>query len=247
MSLSTADLAYFARGADENPRFWARLGGKPNLSGAAVLDLGCGHGSLAIDIAQAGAQRVLGLDLNAGLVEFAAENLHAHYPGLGAVVTFRYQDIRETPEAAFDAIVSKDTFEHVFELDQVLAAVAARLRPGGRLYAGIGPLWHSPFGDHGRTRMGLPWAHAVLPEAYLIRRLNRRWRTPVTSIYDLGLNKLALADYLRLLRASGLNVVSLRVNASSHPLSRLFSLARHLPGLGEYLAHNLYCILEKPA
>jgi hypothetical protein len=126
----------------------------------------------------------------------------------------------------------------------VLAAIKQRLRPGGRLYAGFGPLWHSPFGDHGRTEIAVPWGHVVLPERYLISRLNRRRRAPLNSIHDLGLNKLAFADYMRLLRQSGLKIITLKVNVSTHPMSRLFSWPHRLPLLREYFTHNLYCILE---
>jgi len=244
MTLPSAELAYFARGTAENARFWARLGGKPALTGAAVLDVGCGHGSLCVDIADSGARRVLGLDLNTSLIDFAAANIRLHHPEVAATIEFRRQDVREISETGFDLCVSKDTFEHVMDLAEVLAAIKLRLRPGGRLYAGFGPLWHSPFGDHGRTEIAAPWGHVVLPERYLISRLNRRHRTQLNSIHDLGLNKLALADYMRLLRQSGFKIITLKVNVSTHPMSRLFSWPHRLPLLREYFAHNIYCILE---
>ena len=42
------------------------------------------------------------------------------------------------PDALFDYIVSYSTFEHVHDLDGMIAETIRRLIPGGRLYFGIG-------------------------------------------------------------------------------------------------------------
>lgn len=245
MALVQADIDYFNRGKVENPRYWSRLGGRPDFKDVTVIDLGCGHGSLCVDIALSGAQRVIGLDLNEQLIGFAKEYLQRHYPQLVDVVEFRAQDVREAPEFGVDYFVSKDTFEHVIGLDQVLEGMKQRLKPGGRLYTGFGPLWNSPFGDHGRMKVNIPWGHTMLPERYLIDRLNRLQTNKVKSVYDLGLNKLSLAEYLRLFRESGMAIVFLMVNASTRPISRVFSLIRRIRLLEEYFSHNIYCIMEK--
>lgn len=36
-ALEPRDVAYFQRGAWENPRFWSRLGGQPDLAGKQSL------------------------------------------------------------------------------------------------------------------------------------------------------------------------------------------------------------------
>ena len=43
-------LDYFNLGKKENEKFWRRLDEKPNFKGKTVLDFGCGHGALAIEI-----------------------------------------------------------------------------------------------------------------------------------------------------------------------------------------------------
>ena len=96
-ALEPRDVAYFQRGARENPRFWSRLGGQPDLAGKKVLDLGCGHGSLCIDMAKAGAARVVGVDLNERLIRFAQQNLHQNYPELADCVEFHCIDIADLP------------------------------------------------------------------------------------------------------------------------------------------------------
>ena len=69
--LNQKDLNYFKFGKVENIKFWKRLGGKPNLSGKTILDFGCGHGALCIDIADSGAKSVLGIDLSDNLLNFS--------------------------------------------------------------------------------------------------------------------------------------------------------------------------------
>jgi SAM-dependent methyltransferase len=200
--MAQADIEYFDRGRVENPLFWSRLGGKPDFRDALVVDVGCGHGSLCIDIGLSGAAHVVGLDLHPHRIDVASENLRANYPGLVGTIEFRLQSLDDAPENDVDFFVSKDTFEHIIGLEQVLAQMASRLKVGGRVYTGFGPLWNSPFGDHGRTRTPIPWGHAVVPERYLIAHLRRISATPVASFEDLGLNALSgrLPPHLRFMR-----------------------------------------------
>ncbi|MCS6920099.1 MAG: class I SAM-dependent methyltransferase [Fimbriimonadales bacterium] len=248
--LAPHDVEYFKRGAWENPRFWSRLGGQPDLQGKRALDLGCGHGSLCIDMAKAGATRVVGVDLNERLIQFAQRNLQLNYPELADRVEFHCIDIAHLNEGDFDLMTSKDTFEHVMDLPKVLADMRARLKSGGRLYAAIGPLWNSPFGDHDAIKrligVNLPWAHIVLPHRLVLHATAKRVGRPLQSYRDLGMNMLAFRDYKRIIYDSGFEVEFFQPNCSRHPVVRAFSLLRHLPMVGDYFVNNLYCILRKP-
>lgn len=250
LKLDPADVEYFGRGKWENPRFWNRLGGQPDLKGKKVLDLGCGHGSLCVDMAKAGAARVVGIDLNPRLIEFAKRNLEINYPDLMGRVEFHLIDIAEFPEYEFDLMTSKDTFEHVMDLPGVLTAMRERLKPGGRLYAAIGPLWNSPFGDHDTVKkifgVNLPWAHLILPQGWVLRKVSQRVGRPLQSYRDLGLNMLAFRDYKTILYNSGFEVEFFRPNNSRHPVLRAFAIMAKVPFLTEYFTNNLYCILRKP-
>lgn len=248
MELSQADLDYFARGERSNPRFWSRFGGAPDFRAKRALDVGCGHGSLCLDMAAAGAQTVVGLDLNTRLIDFAQTYLEQYRPELRERVAFHCLDLAQSPLDGFDLIVSKDTFEHILDLQGMLAEIARRLAPGGRLYAGFGPLYHSPFGDHDAVRLGprLPWAHVLMGDRRLIAHVNRRRRTPIASVQELGLNQLRLADYRRLLAQSGLRLISLQTNRSEKPGGRLLAGLARLPWIADYMTFNIYCILEKP-
>ncbi|MER3402147.1 MAG: class I SAM-dependent methyltransferase [Armatimonadota bacterium] len=248
--LNPADMDYFGRGKWENPRFWNRLGGMPDLRGKKVLDLGCGHGSLCVDMAKAGATRVVGVDLDPRRIEFAQRNLERNFPDLLGRVEFHLIDIAQLPEDGFDLMTSKDTFEHVMDLPAVLSAMHARLKPGGRLYAAIGPLWNSPFGDHDTVKkiigINLPWAHRVLTARWVLHKVSQKIGRHLQSYRDLGLNMLSFREYREILFHAGFEVELFRPNNSRHPVLRAFALLAKVPFLTEYFTHNLYCILRKP-
>lgn len=259
--LDPADIAYFKRGQVENPEFWWRLGGRPDLTGKHVLDVGCGLGALCTDMAAAGAARVVGLDTETKLVQFARQHTAEIFPRFRETLEFYDEDLSRFHDGQFDVIVSKDSFEHIMDLEGMIREMKSRLRPGGRIYTGFGPLYKSPFGHHGRVATFLPWrqfpwAHLWEKEATIVARLNRlRARgekifcysdAPITSIRDLGLSMYSLVDYRRFIYGSGLNVVRFAANQSHSPLSKVLSLFRRVPFFEEYCTHNLYCILERP-
>lgn len=239
------DLDYFKKGEVENPQFWSRLKRDPSFEGLTVLDIGCGHGSLCVDMASKGTKKVVGIDINDKLIRFARENVLLNYPQLQDKIDFRCCDIAELDEGeSFDIIVSKSAFEHILNLDNVLFEIYKRLKTGGKLYVGFGPLYNSPFGDHKRTKAIIPWGHLIFPESFLIKRLNITRQNKIESIHNLGLNKLSLSEYKDILFNSGLDVLFFGVNGNT-PIPRLFSLIRRVPFLEEYFSISLFCILEK--
>ena len=101
-------------------------------SGDAVLDLGCGHGRIAIELAKRGAE-VTGLDRSPAFLDLARKDAAA----ANVPVTFVEGDMRDLPwRETFDAVVIWFTTFGYFDDDeneQVLREVAKALRPGGRL------------------------------------------------------------------------------------------------------------------
>lgn len=257
--LREEDIAYFHRGERENRLFWQRMGIRPNFKGASVLDVGCGLGSLCVDVALAGARKVVGLDTETRLIEFAKEFVKREFATVADALEFKDVDLRDYHDQQFDCILSKDSFEHIMDLKGMLGEMKRCLAPGGRIYAGFGPLYNSPFGHHGRVITFLPWrqfpwGHLLESERRILARMNRRRAAgesifcyddgPITSIRDLGLNMNSLADYRRIIAESGLNVASFRMNQSTSLLSKFFSIVRRVPFLEEYFTHNIYCALE---
>lgn len=244
-TFNNAEPEWLERDRRINRTFWKRFGGKPDLGGSVVLDLGCGHGSLCVDMALSGARRVTGLDINSDYLKIARQYLDHRHPELLDGVEYCQKRLSEYPDNTFDCIVSKDAFEHVIGLDRVISDVKRCLKLGGRLYAGFGPLYNSCDGHHGCFGPLLPWGHLLLPESVLVARANRRSQQHVFSIRDLPLNQMSYAEYRSVLLGSGLKVCLFKVNQSRHPVSVVFSLLRRFPFLEEYLTHNIYCVLEK--
>ena len=80
--LKTEDQAHFIQSLSSDHKFWKRLGGKPNVKGKVILDIGCGWGGLSLELAQSGAQRVIGIDLTKSRINFCKENLKQNFPHL---------------------------------------------------------------------------------------------------------------------------------------------------------------------
>ncbi len=102
--------------------------------GAAILDLACGQGRIAVPLAQRGYQ-VTGLDLSKQLLDVA----RAAADAAGVSVEWHRADMRDIPAewaGRFDYVINIFTafgyFEDEAENQRVLAGVARALKPGGR-------------------------------------------------------------------------------------------------------------------
>jgi ubiquinone/menaquinone biosynthesis C-methylase UbiE len=106
-------------------------------AGESVLDLGCGTGTLAIQVKErVPAARVLGLDGDPAMLIRARAK--ARYQGVSVRFDERLSWNLPYPAASIDVVLSTLFFHH---LDQVgrsrtLAEVVRVLRPGGRLHVG---------------------------------------------------------------------------------------------------------------
>ena len=90
------------------------------------LDVGCGSGVFSRMLAEAGAQ-VLGLDGSPAMVEAA----RAAAPGLAFEVG-RVEDVGALAQS-FDGAICLSVLEYLPDPGAALAAIAGRLKPGGRL------------------------------------------------------------------------------------------------------------------
>jgi SAM-dependent methyltransferase len=248
-----AHLEYFRKRDLGNDDYWQCFHGRPDFDHRTVVDVGCGHGGLCIDVAVASASsRVIGVDLNAELIDFARWNLHANYPALESRVEFHCVDLRELPVYDVDIFLSKASFEHILGLADVLAAIQTRLKPGGKLYTGFSPLYHSPFGGHGRIHKALPfpklpWGHLLLSERYLLRCANRQREQPAASIAELGLNQLSVDDFRRLFEESGLRILTFETNLPGKSRkAKVMNALSHVKLLRKYMIYSISAILEKP-
>lgn len=232
---------YFDEQRQSNREFWRRFGLEPDWKGKHVLDVGCGHGALSIEVARAGAS-VLGVDTDDGRIDFAIRNLAERFPELSNRVTFRAFDATMLPTAdLFDVIVSKDTFEHVDDPTALLKRLGGLLAPGGLLYAGFSPLYYSPFGDHARTGLKIPWAHGVLPRRAVYAAAARHNRHRVNSLLDIGLNGSTPAQFRTAFENSGLRLLNIAYNRGEKRLLPVLEKARKwFPRLDRFTTVSIY-------
>lgn len=97
-------------------------------AGMTVLDLGCGGGFMAEELARKGAS-VVGVDPSAAVVEAAREHAKAQ----GFIIDYRIGSGEHVPmqSATADCVVCVDVLEHVESVDRVLDEVCRVLKPGG--------------------------------------------------------------------------------------------------------------------
>ena len=121
---------YFNDQRENNLEWFKRMDFQLDVTGMRVLDLGCGHGALAVSFAERGAAEVVGIDLDDDRIDFANRNLAANFPELAGRIQFRCEDVLSMSDQ-FDLIVSKDAFEHIDDLSGVIRHLHSMLCAGG--------------------------------------------------------------------------------------------------------------------
>lgn len=146
--------------------------------GEAILDLGCGTGTLTAEIARRGA-RVTGVDQSAAMIETAREKY--------AELAFEVVDGQALGYvAAFDAVFSNATLHWMPRARDVVRGVERALLPGGRFVA--------EFGAAGNTRTVIQAVTAVLQDWHIDPSPYLSWYFPRPG------------EYASLLESEGLEV-----------------------------------------
>jgi len=96
-----------------------------NMSGARLLDAGCGTGALSIEAARRGA-RVVAVDLSPTLVSVARERIPVDLDS--SALEFRSGDMLDPRLGKFDFVVAMDSLIHYRPADtcRIMAGLAAR-------------------------------------------------------------------------------------------------------------------------
>ena len=191
-------------------------------AGGRLLDVPCGHGRLAIELAARG-YRVTGVDLSAELLEAARADAAAR----GIAVTWRESDMRDLsfPEpfdAAFCAGSSFGYFDDSGNAD-FLRAVAGALRPGGRFVLDASKLAETIFpafrARHSLDRGGLLFEAENRYDALTGRYENRytltRGQEVETKVASHRIY--TLSQVVAMLKSAGLSVVSVHGSADGRP------------------------------
>jgi ubiquinone/menaquinone biosynthesis C-methylase UbiE len=124
------DSDYEVAGARLTDVMIDKLGVEP---GDEVLDVGCGPGKPAVQLARATGARVLGISISTEDVRLATARAEAE--GVADQVRFRHADALSLPFPAesFDAVLALESIVHIQERARVLEQIARVLRPGGRV------------------------------------------------------------------------------------------------------------------
>jgi SAM-dependent methyltransferase len=139
----------------ETRRRWAVA--RCRLRSATLLVQGTGTGWDLLSWARLRPRRIIATDL----FEFAdswreiADYCRARFD---VEVEFRQAPLEDhafLPDASIDVCASDAVFEHCTDLGAVVRESFRILKPGGTLYAGYGPMWFGPGGDHFSGRGGL--------------------------------------------------------------------------------------------
>ncbi|MFH1634448.1 MAG: class I SAM-dependent methyltransferase [Chloroflexota bacterium] len=92
--------------------------------GEKVMDIGCGIGAVAYDVAERSGAYVTGVDLNADSIATAREKF-AH-----PRVEYRVGDaLKEFPDERFDVVILSNVLEHLPERPSFLRKVQAVVNP----------------------------------------------------------------------------------------------------------------------
>jgi ubiquinone/menaquinone biosynthesis C-methylase UbiE len=101
---------------------------------SSVLEIGCGSGRYALQVAETAGCKVVGLDLNAEGIRNA--NALAEQRSLSAQVHFQQCDVSQPlpfADQTFDAVFSNDVFCHIPGRPALLREIWRVLKPGGRI------------------------------------------------------------------------------------------------------------------
>lgn len=107
--------------------------------GRRVLEYGCGSGSMAFDLARAGA-RVVGIDISD--VAVAAARARAGSEGLDATFEVMDAEALDLPADSFDLVCGSGILHHL-DLERSMSELSRVMAPGGRAVF-FEPLGHNP-------------------------------------------------------------------------------------------------------
>jgi SAM-dependent methyltransferase len=190
-------------------------------------------------------------------------------------VQLKKADARQMPfpDAQFDLVTSTSVFEHVQNLDTALGEMYRVLKPGGYMYAGLGPIWSGVWGHHlwfyyqnkvvdWRSHKLPPYAHLLMSEAELAEWCRKEYDDSALTekivefvYHSEEQNRLFYNDYEQIVEESPFETVyfvgvpdaPLIEGYECHNSGQLFrDLRTCYPGKSGFGYHLIWMLLTKP-
>ena len=115
----------------------ASMGGIEVFAGRKVLDVGCAYGGFLVAAKEAGAGRVVGLDIDSKLIDLARLQLDDHHvSGELAIEDITSEGVADR-WGRFDIVLCNDVIEHVVDPGRCAQNLASVMKRGGKVFLEI--------------------------------------------------------------------------------------------------------------
>ncbi|MGD8458527.1 MAG: class I SAM-dependent methyltransferase [Anaerolineales bacterium] len=119
-------------------------------NGSKVLDVGCGNGAVAFDVAQKTNSHVLGIDLDGEFIQSARQQFS--HPNIQYIVGDARIDL---PNEMFDYVILSNVLEHIEERVEFLINLQKRISPAS-IFIRV-PLFERDWRVPLKQELGLEW------------------------------------------------------------------------------------------
>ena len=142
------------------------------------------------------------------------------------------------PAASFDVVMCCDVIEHLPDPARFVADFRRLLKPGGWLLLSFGPPWYHPHGKHMWVKLPGWWTHLLFPRPAVMRAAGA---DSTATWADLGLQRLSVGKFERVMRASGFRAVYQR-----HSIMRPLTPLKWVPGVREFFIGETVGVYRNP-
>lgn len=213
-----------------------------DISDKEVLDWGCGKGHDTIYIAQNGAQRAVGIDINESSIKAATELANKLKIKNIEFITQNQNSTNSESNTfkKYDIILSKNSMEHFRNPEIIIKSMKSHLKKNGKIYITFCPPWFAPFGGHIQFFLPIPWAHILFPQKVILN-IRKRYRSDGAMKYEDiegGLNKLSVHKFEKIIKESGL-----KVHYKKYTCLKEINILQYLPILREFFINKIDCVL----
>lgn len=113
------------------------MGGMEAFAGRQVLDVGCAYGGFLVAAKEAGAGRVVGVDINSKLIDLARLQLDDHHVSGELAIEDITSDGVADRWGRFDIVLCNDVIEHVVDPLRCARNLASVMKRGGKVFLEI--------------------------------------------------------------------------------------------------------------